>query len=113
MTATLSLAKHSAAAPSVRDAVEVRWTTPEAKLWVATQGDDFAGFVEFSDGHYEVTDGRGVQLAARATLREAKASLALPHEQPAKPMTLLYVAVATGGLALSLFIASLAIVWMG
>lgn len=113
MTATHSLAKHSAAAPSVRDAVEVRWASPEAKLWVATRGSDFAGFVEFSDGHYEVTDGRGVQLAACATLREAKASIALPHELPTRPMTLVYVAVATGGLALSLFLASLAIVWMG
>lgn len=53
----------------------LRWSSPEAKLWVATREGEFAGFVEFREGHYVVSDGAGRELAPRATLREAKGAL--------------------------------------
>jgi hypothetical protein len=53
MTATQTLAKHSAVSTPAPEVPEIRWASPEAKLWVATRGADFAGFVEFREGHYE------------------------------------------------------------
>jgi hypothetical protein len=95
------------------DVPEVRWTSPEAKLWVATRGADFAGFVEFREGHYVVTDGRGAQLDDCATLREAKALITRADEPAKLPAALTYIAVVTGGVAVTVFGAGLAVLWMG
>jgi hypothetical protein len=101
------------ASTAATEVPDVRWTSPEAKLWVATRGADFAGFVEFREGHYVVTDGRGAQLDDCATLREAKA-LIVRADEPAKlPAALTYVAVVTGGVAVIVFGAGLAVLGMG
>jgi len=112
MTATQTLAKHSAVSTTAPEVPQVRWTSPEAKLWVATRGEDFAGFVEFREGHYEVTDGRGAQFDARATLHEAQAVLTRANTPVKLPMGLTSIAVVTGIAAFSVFGAGLAVLLM-
>ncbi|MGA1836945.1 hypothetical protein VD659_08425 [Herbiconiux sp. 11R-BC] len=63
-------------------AAPLQWNSPEAKLWVATRAGEFAGFVEFGEGHYRVTDGLGAEIGTAATLRDAKSVLtpgSAPH----------------------------------
>jgi len=55
------------------------WSSPAAALWVASRTGDFAGFVEFRNGHFEVTDGLGGRLPSCATLQDARASLTTPR----------------------------------
>ncbi len=62
-------------------AAPLQWTSPEAKLWVATRAGEFAGFVEFGEGHYRVTDGLGAAIGTAATLLDAKRVLA-PGSEP-------------------------------
>ncbi|PRY64628.1 hypothetical protein B0I08_11212 [Glaciihabitans tibetensis] len=117
MTATQPLIKHPlakyrAAAAQSPDLPELRWASPEAKLWVASRGGDFAGFVEFREGHYEVTDGRGAQLASCATLRDAKAMIARPEQWTLLAHPLAYAAIVTGGVTVSVVCASFGIAWM-
>jgi hypothetical protein len=112
MTVTPTLAKHSAVSTPAPAVPEIRWASPEAKLWVATRGADFAGYVEFREGHYEVTDGRGAQFDARATLREAQALIVRQYEPAVLPARLTYIAVVTGGVAVAVFGAGLAVLGM-
>jgi hypothetical protein len=63
-------------APPVATTPLLLWTSPETKLWVATLSGEFAGYVEFTAGHYEVTDATGHPRPPHATLRAAQSSLA-------------------------------------
>jgi hypothetical protein len=112
MTVAQTIAKHTAVSTAAPAVPEIRWASPEAKLWVATRGADFAGIVEFREGHYEVSDGLGAQLGARATLRDAKALIARANEVVKSPAALTYIAVVTGGVVVTVFGAGLAVLWM-
>jgi hypothetical protein len=49
------------------------WAAPEAKLWVATRGGEYAGMVEYLGGHYECSGATGEQLRSASDLAQAKA----------------------------------------
>jgi len=113
MTATQMLAQNAPASPPALDVPEIRWASPEATLWVATRGADFAGFVEFREGHYAVTDGLGAQLDSCATLREAQELIGRPNDAVGLPAALTSVAVAVAGLMFAVLGAGLVVLWMG
>jgi len=52
------------------------WSSPESRLWVAMLDGEYAGFVEFTEGHYAVSNSVGAHTKTFGTLREAKLSLA-------------------------------------
>lgn len=89
------------------------WLSPEAKLWVASRDGDFAGFVEFADGHYDVTDARGGHIASCATLRQAQDAVERSVRRASTLSTLAYVAVATGAVAISVFAMGLGLITLG
>ncbi|WP_216851597.1 hypothetical protein [Herbiconiux sp. VKM Ac-2851] len=64
------------------------WTSPETKLWVATLSDEFAGYVEFTAGHFAVTDATGHPRPPHATLRAAQSSLTPTPADPNAPTTI-------------------------
>jgi hypothetical protein len=83
MTASLATAPANALASTAPTLV---WTSPETKLWVATLSGEFAGYVEFTAGHFAVTDATGHPRPPHATLRAAQASLApVPTPTDAAP----------------------------
>ncbi|WP_378145006.1 hypothetical protein ACFJGV_16125 [Cnuibacter sp. UC19_7] len=77
--AALASAHVAAVAPAVAGSlVEVDWLSPEPKLWVGSRGGEFAGMVEFSNGHFLATDRIGASLGAHPTLDLAKQRVAAP-----------------------------------
>ena len=102
-----------APAPRTLDAEPVTWSMPEAKLWVAEQGGEFAGFVEFCDGHYEATDARGARLDSRGTLAQAKSLIAEPTGRATVSTTLVYLAIGAGATALSVLALGLGVIRLG
>jgi hypothetical protein len=90
---------HTLARPTEDSRGPITWSSPEAKLWVASRDGDFAGFVEFADNHYEATDARGGQLASCATLRQAQDLIEQSTRRASTVTTLAYVAVGTGVIA--------------
>jgi len=55
--------------------VDVVWANPDNNLWVATVDGEFAGMVEFSDGHFVVTDHAGSTVATESSIPAAQAAL--------------------------------------
>ena len=43
-------------------ASRLSWTTPAEDLWIASVDGEFAGMIEFADGHFIATDRTGVLL---------------------------------------------------
>jgi hypothetical protein len=43
-------------------AIALVWAQPADDLWIASAGGEFAGMVEFGDGHFIATDRTGVLL---------------------------------------------------
>ena len=113
MTAAHLLAAPIEAPVEEADAHGVSWLSPEAKLWVASRDGEFGGFVEFVDGHYEVTDARGHQLEPRGTLREAKELIGGPAPRAGAPLALVYLAVGTGATAVSFLAVGLGLIRIG
>jgi len=112
MTATQMLAQHPPVSPPARELPEIRWTSPESTLWVATRGADFAGFVEFREGHYAVTNGIGAQLKHGATLGAAQALIGKPNSAASHPAALTGVSAAAAGLLVTVPGAGLTVPWM-
>ena len=86
------------------------WTAPGPNLWVATRSGEFAGFVEFNDGLYLVTDELGRALPAAATLNQAKSSLDSTSAESPRRVYLAVLklsAVAVPGIAVVALCASL------
>jgi hypothetical protein len=73
-----ALASAHAAAPAAPLLADVDWLSPEPKLWVGSRGGEFAGMVEFSNGHFLATDRIGASLGAHPTLDLAKQRVAEP-----------------------------------
>jgi len=55
--------------------VDVVWSTPDNNLWVATVDGEFAGMVEFADGHFVVTDHTGSTVTSESSIPAAQAAL--------------------------------------
>lgn len=61
------------AEPSVPVApVGLLWTTPEADLWVANRNGEYAGMVEFVEGHFIARDSTGHFLGTEVSVAGAK-----------------------------------------
>lgn len=48
------------------------WSSPEANLWVANRDGEYAGMVEFADGHFVARDSTGHILGTEVTVVTAK-----------------------------------------
>jgi len=55
--------------------VDVAWSSPDLDLWVATIDGDFAGMVEFTDGHFVVSDHTGTVLTSESSIPAAQSVL--------------------------------------
>lgn len=94
-----------AAAPTL---AEVEWLSPEPKLWVGSRQGEFAGMVEFSNGHFLATDRIGASLGAHPTLDLAKQRVAEPP-RVVRPV-LAQAAVVAGVIASAVALMSLSLV---
>ena len=56
--------------------LDVVWASPETGLWVASILGDYAGMIEFAEGHFVVSDAAGRVIASAPSIPEAKAALA-------------------------------------
>ncbi|MBF4632811.1 hypothetical protein ITJ38_00155 [Agreia pratensis] len=105
MTSTPALAR-----PTDDSTGSLTWLSPEANLWVASRRDDFAGFVELIDGHYDVTNSRGAHVASCGTLHQAQDLIEHSTRRASAMTTLAYVAVGTGAVAASVLAVGLGII---
>jgi len=55
--------------------LDVDWTSPDAGLWVASTGGDYAGMIEFTEGHFVVSDATGRVIATTPSIPAAKLAL--------------------------------------
>jgi hypothetical protein len=55
---------------------QISWATPDANLWVATVDSDYAGMIEFADGHFVVRGMKNDTIAVSATIPAAKDAFA-------------------------------------
>ncbi|KJC64284.1 hypothetical protein SAMN06295879_0107 [Agreia bicolorata] len=108
MTSTPALAR-----PTDDSTGPLTWLSPEAALWVASRRGDFVGFVELTDGHFDVTDARGAHVASCGTLRQAQDLVEHSTRRASAVKTLAYVAVGTGAVAVSALAVGLGIVNLG
>jgi hypothetical protein len=73
---------------SIRDsrtrgtATDIVWSSPEGNLWVASANGDYAGLVEFIDGHFSVRGSTGSVIAECSSIPAAQAALARHIESP-------------------------------
>jgi hypothetical protein len=51
---------------------QILWTSPEENLWVANHNGEYAGMVEFVDGHFVSRDNTGHLLGTEVSVRAAK-----------------------------------------
>lgn len=56
--------------------LNISWTSPDANLWVATIDGDYAGMIEFKDGHFVVQSHAGEQVATCTSIPAAQSALA-------------------------------------
>ncbi|AXH36862.1 hypothetical protein DVJ78_16895 [Humibacter sp. BT305] len=106
--AALAKAHAAAPAPAVPTLEQVEWLSPEPKLWVGSRGGEFAGMVEFSNGHFLATDRVGASLGAHPTLDVAKQRVAEPP-RVMRPV-LAQAAVVAGVIASAVALMSLSLV---
>ena len=59
------------------------WSTPDSNLWVAASNGDYAGLVEFVDGHFNVRNSTGAIVAVCTSIPDAQAALARHCDAPA------------------------------
>jgi hypothetical protein len=63
-------------------ATDIVWSSPETNLWVATANGDYAGLVEFVDGHFSVRSSTGSVVAECSSIPAARAALAQHLDTP-------------------------------
>jgi hypothetical protein len=51
------------------------WSTPESKLWVAMRDGEYAGMIEYAEGHFVVAGPEGQRLGSHSDLARAMAAL--------------------------------------
>jgi hypothetical protein len=68
---------------------EVSWSSPDLNLWVATVNGDYAGMIEFTDGHFVVNDHTGEIVATTSSIPAAQSELTAHAEArvAANPVT--------------------------
>jgi len=53
----------------------IAWSSPDINLWVATLAGEFAGMIEFSQGHFVVSDATGSLIATTTNIPAAQDAL--------------------------------------
>jgi len=53
----------------------VSWTAPETDLWVASRSGEYAGMVEFHDGHFVARDSTGNEIGFFSSIPAAQAAV--------------------------------------
>jgi hypothetical protein len=104
----MSLLERAHVAQPAAAAVETTWLTPEPKLWVGSQAGEFAGMIEFRQGHFLATDRLGASLGAHPTLESAKQRVGEPA--PVVRPVLAQAALVTGVIATAVALMSLSLV---
>jgi hypothetical protein len=64
-------------------ATNLDWSNPDGNLWVAAANGDYAGMVEFVDGHFSVRNSTGAVVAMCTSIPEAQAALTRHLDTPA------------------------------
>jgi len=57
------------------------WSSPDINLWVATAAGEFAGMIEFSQGHFVVSDATGSLVTTSTNIPAAQRAL-VEHTAP-------------------------------
>jgi len=65
---------------------ELSWSSPDTDLWVASRSGDYAGMVEFRDGHFVVQNHLGETVATCSSIPTAQAALAATAETASAPV---------------------------
>ena len=61
---------------AVEASADVVWSAPDTDLWVATVNGEYAGMIEFTDGHFVVRDHAAAIVATCASIPAAQEALA-------------------------------------
>lgn len=57
--------------------VPLSWATPEPKLWIASRKGEYAGMIEYTEGHFMATGSTGYDLGAYSDLTQAMTAVDL------------------------------------
>ena len=99
------------AAEAAPVAVEVTWASPEAKLWVGSRRGEYAGMIEYTQGHFVVSGPTGRRLGSCSDLAQAMAVAEQGARHSRLSETLLSnVALASAVMALSVAGVSLSMI---
>ena len=71
---------------------ELAWSSPDSNLWVASLNGDYAGMVEFTDGHFAVHNAQGESVATCSSIPEAQSALAAQATTTAAPAAVRFLA---------------------
>lgn len=69
--------------------VPATWTSPEPDLWIASSAGEFAGMVEFRDGHFVAGDRTGNQLGNFSSIPAAREAVDASISASAAPVSTL------------------------
>ena len=53
----------------------ISWTSPETDLWVASRSGEYAGMIEFRDGHFIALDSMGTELGMFSSIPTARSAV--------------------------------------
>ena len=67
---TTEMAQRELSAPAA-----ILWSSPDINLWVATIAGEYAGMIEFSQGHFVVSDATGSLIATTTNIPAAQDAL--------------------------------------
>ena len=56
-------------------AAPLSWATPESKLWIASRNGEYAGMIEYTEGHFLATGATGFDLGGFSDLGQAMAAV--------------------------------------
>ena len=73
-------------------APELSWSSPDTNLWVANRDGDYAGMVEFIDGHFAVQNAHGEHIATCSSIPEALTAREVHSAAPAAPAAVRFLA---------------------
>lgn len=94
-------------------AVALTWSNPESQLWIANRDGEYAGMVEYADGHFLASGSRGEDLGSFSDRTQAMDAVRLGIARRRLPDGLLsnvaivsaVVAVSIAGMSLTMIAA--------
>ena len=69
--------------------VPATWTSPESDLWIASSAGEFAGMVEFREGHFVAGDRTGNELGNFSSIPAAREAVNTSISTAAAPVSTL------------------------